>query len=68
MKKKKEKVMAQRFEIFSKENLGNIRTATVDGEPWFCPKDACEILGMKSEILGMKNQRKRLNPKGVDSI
>jgi toxin-antitoxin system, toxin component, bro family len=53
--------MAQRFEIFSKENLGNIRTATVDGEPWFCPKDACEI-------LGMKNQRKRLNPKGVDSI
>ena len=60
-KKKKEKVMAQRFEIFSKENLGNIRTATVDGEPWFCPKDACEI-------LGMKNQRKRLNPKGVDSI
>lgn len=56
--------MAQRFEIFNKENLGSIRTAVVDGEPWFCLKDACDILGIKNH----KDLRKRLNPKGVDSI
>ena len=63
-KERKEKVMAQRFEIFNKENLGSIRTAVVDGEPWFCLKDACDILGIKNH----KDLRKRLNPKGVDSI
>ena len=63
-KERKEKVMAQRFEIFSKENLGSIRTAIVDGVPWFCLKDACDILGIKNH----KDLRKRLNPKGVDSI
>lgn len=63
-KGRKEKVMAQRFEIFNKENLGSIRTAIVDGEPWFCLKDACDILGIKNH----KDLRKRLNPKGVDSI
>lgn len=63
-KERKEKVMAQRFEIFNKENLGSIRTAIVDGEPWFCLKDACDILGIKNH----KDLRKRLNPKGVDSI
>lgn len=56
--------MAQRFEIFNKENLGSIRTAVVNGEPWFCLKDACDILGIKNH----KDLRKRLNPKGVDSI
>ena len=63
-RERKEKVMAQRFEIFNKENLGSIRTAVVDGEPWFCLKDACDILGIKNH----KDLRKRLNPKGVDSI
>lgn len=63
-KERKEKVMAQRFEIFNKENLGSIRTVVVDGEPWFCLKDACDILGIKNH----KDLRKRLNPKGVDSI
>ena len=63
-RERKEKVMAQRFEIFNKENLGSVRTAVVDGEPWFCLKDACDILGIKNH----KDLRKRLNPKGVDSI
>lgn len=63
-RERKEKVMAQRFEIFNKENLGSIRTAVVNGEPWFCLKDACDILGIKNH----KDLRKRLNPKGVDSI
>lgn len=63
-RERKEKIVAQRFEIFNKENLGSIRTAVVDGEPWFCLKDACDILGIKNH----KDLRKRLNPKGVDSI
>lgn len=63
-RERKEKVMAQRFEIFSKENLGSIRTAVVDGEPWFRLKDVCEILGL-SNITEVK---KRLNGKGLSSI
>lgn len=63
-KERKEKVMAQRFEIFSKENLGSVRTAIVKGEPWFRLKDVCEILGL-SNITEVK---KRLNEKGLSSI
>lgn len=63
-KERKEKVMAQRFEIFNKENLGSIRTAVVDGEPWFCLKDACDILGLKQPT----KVKERLNEKGVLSI
>lgn len=63
-RERKEKVMAQRFEIFNKENLGSIRTAVVDGEPWFRLKDVCEILGL-SNITEVK---KRLNGKGLSSI
>ena len=63
-KERKEKVMAQRFEIFNKENLGSVRTAVVDGEPWFRLKDVCEILGL-SNITEVK---KRLNEKGLSSI
>ena len=63
-KERKEKVMAQRFEIFNKENLGSIRTAVVDGEPWFCLKDACYILGLKQPA----KVKERLNEKGVLSI
>ena len=63
-KERKEKVMAQRFEIFSKENLGSVRTAIVKREPWFRLKDVCEILGL-SNITEVK---KRLNEKGLSSI
>lgn len=63
-KERKEKVMAQRFEIFNKENLGSIRTAIVEGEPWFCLKDACDILGLKQPV----RVKERLNEKGVISI
>ena len=51
----------ERFEIFSKENLGSIRTALIEGEPWFCLKDACDILGIKNN----RDAQSRLNQKGV---
>lgn len=63
-RERKEKVVAQRFEIFNKENLGSIRTAVVNGEPWFCLKDACDILELKQP----SKVKERLNEKGVLSI
>lgn len=50
-KERKEKVMAQRFEIFSKENLGSVRTVFKDDEPWFCVPDVCKILDLKNPTV-----------------
>ena len=38
----------ERFQIFSKENLGSVRTVLVDDEVWFCIKDVCDILEIKN--------------------
>ena len=38
----------ERFEIFSKENLGSVRTVLLNGEAWFCIKDVCDILEIKN--------------------
>ena len=54
----------ERFETFSKENLGSIRTTLINGNPWFRLKDACSIL----KIGNVTDAKNRLNPKGFDSI
>lgn len=36
------------IEIFKNEELGEIRTMVIDGEPWFVGKDVAEILGYKN--------------------
>lgn len=51
----------ERFEIFSKENLGSVRTCLHQNEPYFCLKDACDILGIKNN----RDAQSRLNQKGV---
>lgn len=33
------------LQIFNSEEFGEIRTVTIDGEPWFVGKDVAEILG-----------------------
>lgn len=33
------------IQIFKNEEFGDIRTVTIDGEPWFVGKDVAEILG-----------------------
>ena len=38
----------ERFQIFSKENLGSVRTILVDNEVWVCAKDVCDILEIKN--------------------
>ena len=50
-KERKEKLMAQRFEIFSKENLGSVRTIFEDDVPWFCVPDVCKILDLKNPTV-----------------
>lgn len=53
-----------RFKVFNNENLGSVRTFNIEGEPWFCLKDVCEIL----EIGNPSDVKKRLKPDGVDTI
>ena len=31
--------------VFNNEEFGEIRTITIDGEPWFVGKDVAEVLG-----------------------
>lgn len=38
----------ERFQIFSKENLGSVRTIFANNEVWFCAKDVCDILEIKN--------------------
>lgn len=35
----------EQFKIFENAEFGQIRTAEVDGEPWFVGKDVAEALG-----------------------
>ena len=53
------------FRIFDYKNLGSVRTLRDEkGEPLFCLKDVCGILG----IVNHKNSVSRLNPKGVHTM
>lgn len=38
----------EKFQIFSKENLGSVRTIFANNEVWFCAKDVCGILEIKN--------------------
>ena len=35
----------EEMQIFNSEEFGNIRTVTIDGEPWFVGKDVAKALG-----------------------
>ena len=35
----------QIFKIFENEEFGQVRTVTIDGEPWLVGKDVAEALG-----------------------
>lgn len=36
------------LQIFNSEEFGEIRTVTINGEPWFVGKDVAEALGYKN--------------------
>ena len=47
-KKKANKKQAAQVAVFENPEFGMVRTATDDkGEPWFCAKDLCDVLGYK---------------------
>lgn len=52
------------LQIFSNEEFGEVRTATINDEPWFCLADVCKAL----ELTQPSKVKERLNPKGVNSI
>ena len=40
--------MTNEIEIFKNEDFGEIRTISINGEPWFVAKDVCDILGISN--------------------
>lgn len=36
------------MQVFNSERFGSIRTAEINGQPWFCLSDVCKPLGLKS--------------------
>ncbi|MFS1583688.1 MAG: Bro-N domain-containing protein [Candidatus Arsenophonus phytopathogenicus] len=65
---------------FSFQETHNVRIQVIDGEPWFCLKDVCEILDISrsSDLVQiskefvknepLKNTRGTLDPRGVEKI
>lgn len=47
-KKEANKKQAVQVAVFENPEFGTVRTATDEkGEPWFCAKDLCDVLGYK---------------------
>ena len=47
-KKEANKKQAAQVAVFENPEFGTVRTATDEkGEPWFCAKDLCDVLGYK---------------------
>lgn len=40
-----------KIQIFKNEEFGDIRTVTIDGEPWFVGKDVAEVLGYSNSSV-----------------
>ena len=55
------------LQIFSNSEFGNIRTVTIDGEPWFVGKDIAEALGYKEPTKAAR-ERVDAEDKGVSKI
>lgn len=52
------------LQIFNNEEFGEVRTATINDEPWFCLADVCKAL----ELTQPSKVKERLNSKGVNII
>ena len=58
-KKKANKKQAAQVAVFENPEFGMVRTATDEnGEPWFCAKDLCDVLGYKNSSCAV-NQHVR---------
>ncbi|MED9955039.1 MAG: BRO family protein, partial [Segatella copri] len=58
-KKEANKKQAVQVAVFENPEFGTVRTATDEkGEPWFCAKDLCDVLGYKNSSCAV-NQHVR---------
>lgn len=46
--------MDNEIQKFVNENFGEIRTVTINNEPWFVAKDVCDILGVQNVTQSMQ--------------
>ena len=54
-KKEANKKQAAQVAVFENPEFGTVRTATDEkGDPWFCAKDLCDVLGYKRADLAVK--------------
>ena len=54
-KKEANKKQAAQVAVFENPEFGTVRTATDEkGDPWFCAKDLCDVLGYKRTDLAVK--------------
>lgn len=54
-KKEADKKQAAQVAVFENPEFGTVRTATDDkGDPWFCAKDLCDVLGYKKACDSVK--------------
>lgn len=62
----------QELQIFKNEEFGEVRTVTIDNEPWFVGKDIAEALGYsdtnKAVAMHVENEDKKLNDKTSPSF
>lgn len=62
----------QKLQIFKNEEFGEIRTVTIDNDPWFVGKDVAESLGYsdtnKAVAMHVENEDKKLNDKTSSSF
>lgn len=47
--------MNNEIKIFENDEFGNIRTVTIDNEPWFVGKDVAKALGYKNTRVALKD-------------
>lgn len=61
----------QSIQQFQHEQFGTIRTATIDGEPWFVAKDVCSALGYKNASKAISDHidaEDKLNNESLSSL
>ena len=59
------------LQIFSNREFGNIRTVTIDGEPWFVGKDIAGVLGYANAskaIADHVDEEDKLNNESLSSL
>lgn len=47
--------MDNEIQKFVNKQFGEIRTVTINNEPWFAAKDICDILGVSNPTMSLKN-------------